>query len=52
MSKLPISLAISDYDHVRDFVYGRVTAEGLDINFQVLPTPDIRPRDPRPGMGR
>ncbi len=47
MSKLPISLAISDYDHVRDFVYGRVTAEGLDINFQILPTPEIFDRATR-----
>ena len=47
MSKLPVSLAISDYDHVRDFVYGRVTAEGLDINFQVLPTPEIFDRATR-----
>jgi 4,5-dihydroxyphthalate decarboxylase len=47
MSKLPISLAISDYDHVRDFVCGRVTAEGLDINFQVLPTPEIFDRATR-----
>src|SRR6267378_1597491 len=47
MSKLAISLAISDYDHVRDFVSGRVTAEGLDINFQVLPTPEIFDRATR-----
>ena len=47
MSKLSVSLAISDYDHVRDFVYGRVTAEGLDINFQVLPTPEIFDRATR-----
>src|SRR5262245_7588361 len=47
MSKLEVSLAISDYDHVRDFVHGRVTAEGLDINFQVLPTPEIFDRATR-----
>jgi len=47
MSKLQVSLAISYYDHVRDFVYGRVTAEGLDINFQVLPTPEIFDRATR-----
>src|SRR5262249_45288369 len=47
MSKLAVSLAISDYDHVRDFVYGLVTAEGLDINFQVLPTPEIFDRATR-----
>src|SRR5205814_1751535 len=47
MTRLAISLAISDYDHVRDFVSGRVTAEGLDINFQVLPTPEIFDRATR-----
>src|SRR3954468_8298380 len=47
MSKLTISLAISDYDHVRDFVSGRVVAEGLEINFQVLPTPEIFDRATR-----
>jgi 4,5-dihydroxyphthalate decarboxylase len=47
MSKLQISLAISDYDHVRDFVSGRVSAEGLDINFQILPTPEIFDRATR-----
>ena len=47
MSKLQVSLAISDYDHDRDFVYGRATAEGLDINFQVLPTPEIFDRATR-----
>lgn len=47
MSKLQISLAISDYDHVRDFVDGRVLAEGLDINFQILPTPEIFDRATR-----
>jgi 4,5-dihydroxyphthalate decarboxylase len=47
MSKLQISLAISDYDHVRDFVDGRVVAEGLDINFQILPTPEIFDRATR-----
>lgn len=26
---------MSDYDHVRDFVSGRVNTEGLDINFQI-----------------
>ena len=47
MSKLPVSLAISDYDHVRDFVSGRVAAEGLDINFQVLHPPEIFDRATR-----
>ncbi len=47
MSKLQISLAVADYDHVRDFVYGAVKAEGLDINFQILPTPEIFDRATR-----
>jgi 4,5-dihydroxyphthalate decarboxylase len=47
MSKLQISLAIGDYDHVRDFVSGRVNAEGLDINFQILTTPEIFDRATR-----
>lgn len=47
MSKMQISLAIGDYDHVRDFVGGRVLAEGLDINFQILPTPEIFDRATR-----
>jgi len=47
MSKLQISLAIGDYDHVRDFVDGRVSAEGLDINFQVLSAPEIFDRTTR-----
>jgi 4,5-dihydroxyphthalate decarboxylase len=47
MSKLQVSLAIGDYDHVRDFVDGRVSAEGLDINFQVLSAPEIFDRTTR-----
>ena len=41
MSALELTLAICDYDHVRDFVSGKVRAEGLDINFQVLPVQEI-----------
>ena len=33
MSQLPLTIAISDYDHVRDFQDGRVAAEGIDANF-------------------
>lgn len=47
MSKLSVSLAISDYDHVRDFVSGRVVAEGLDVNFQILHPPEIFDRATR-----
>lgn len=42
---------MSDYDHVRDFVSGRVNTEGLDINFQIrgrrLPKPDCNGQIPR-----
>ena len=31
MEKVHLTVAISNYDHVRDFVEGKVTAEGIDI---------------------
>ncbi len=31
MSKVQLTLAISDYDHVRDLTSGRVVAEGIDL---------------------
>ena len=33
MNKHNLTLAVCDYDHVRDFVSGAVAAEGLNINF-------------------
>lgn len=36
MSRLPLTIAITDYDHVRDFVNGRVEAVGIDPNFLVM----------------
>ena len=33
VSRLPLTIAISDYDHVRDFQDGRIQAEGIDANF-------------------
>ena len=33
MGKLRITIATSDYDHVRDLAMGRVAAEGIDINY-------------------
>jgi 4,5-dihydroxyphthalate decarboxylase len=30
-SKIRLSLAVSDYDHVRDFTSGKVTAQGIEI---------------------
>ena len=32
MSRLPLTLAISEYDHVADLVNGRVVPEGIDLN--------------------
>lgn len=36
MSKLPLSIATTDYDHFRDFRTGAVTAEGIDHNWMVM----------------
>ena len=41
MNEIKISLAVCDYDHVRDFVSGAVKAEGLRINFQSFSIQEI-----------
>ena len=41
MPKLPLTIAISDYDHVRDFVSGRVRAEGIEPTFLQLSIEEI-----------
>ena len=41
MNDLEISLAVCDYDHVRDFVSGAVNAEGLRVNFQSFSIQEI-----------
>ncbi len=41
MNELEISLAVCDYDHVRDFVSGAVNAEGLCVNFQSFSIQEI-----------
>ena len=41
MSNLKLTIAISDYDHVRDFAEGRVKAEGIEANFLSLPVEEI-----------
>jgi 4,5-dihydroxyphthalate decarboxylase len=41
MPPLPLTLAISEYDHVRDLVSGRVKAEGIDLRALVLPIEEI-----------
>jgi len=41
VSRLPLTIAISDYDHVRDFASGRVEAEGIDARFLTLSIEEI-----------
>ena len=41
MSKLPLSIAISAYDHVADLLSGRVPVEGVDLNPLDLPLHDV-----------
>ncbi|HEX7890637.1 MAG TPA: 4,5-dihydroxyphthalate decarboxylase [Ramlibacter sp.] len=41
MSKLTISIAVNDYDHVRDLLGGAVQAEGIDLVASVLPVEEI-----------
>ena len=41
MSKLTLSLAVNDYDHVRDLLDARVRAEGIDLIPTVLPVEEI-----------
>jgi 4,5-dihydroxyphthalate decarboxylase len=36
MSRLPLSIATTDYDHFRDFRLGAVQAEGIDVNWLLL----------------
>jgi 4,5-dihydroxyphthalate decarboxylase len=39
--KLPLTLAFSDYDHVRDLTSGLVAAEGIDLTCLTLPIEEI-----------
>lgn len=41
MSNIHLTVALSDYDHFRDFVSGRVRAEGIDITHIDLPVEEI-----------
>ncbi|EON14021.1 MULTISPECIES: 4,5-dihydroxyphthalate decarboxylase [Pandoraea] len=41
MSKLTLSLAVNDYDHVRDLLDGRVAAQGIDLVPSLLPVEEI-----------
>ena len=40
-SKVNLSLAICEYDHVRDLLSGAVQVEGADLNIQHFPIQDI-----------
>jgi 4,5-dihydroxyphthalate decarboxylase len=37
MTRLHLNIATADYDHVRDIALGRVTAEGITLNYQIYP---------------
>ena len=39
--RLALTIAISDYDHVRDFASGVVCARGIETNFLTLPIEEI-----------
>lgn len=41
MPRLTLSLAVNDYDHVRDLLDARVRAEGIDLIPTVLPVEEI-----------
>lgn len=41
MSRLPLTIAISRYDHVEDLFSGRVPVQGIDLNYLDLPLLDI-----------
>ena len=41
MPALPLTLAIGDYDHVRDLALGAVRPEGIDLNVLNLPVEEI-----------
>lgn len=41
MGELQLTLAINDYDHVRDLANGRVKPEGIDLTCLILPLEEI-----------
>jgi 4,5-dihydroxyphthalate decarboxylase len=41
MSKLPLTVATPDYDHVRDLGLGRVQAQGIDLSWLTFPVEEI-----------
>jgi 4,5-dihydroxyphthalate decarboxylase len=40
-ARIPLTLAVSDYDHVRDLTTGRVPVEGVDLTCLQLPVEEI-----------
>ena len=41
MSRLKLTLAISEYDHVRDLTCGAVKADGIELDIHVLPIAEL-----------
>ena len=41
MKKVPLTLAIGDYDHTRDLTEGRVPVEGVELTSLVLPPEEL-----------
>lgn len=41
MTQIPVTIAFSEYDHVRDISDGRVLVEGLDISWFSLDVPEL-----------
>ncbi len=41
MANLPLTIAITDYDHIRDFASGAVRADGIDATFLTLSIEEI-----------
>jgi 4,5-dihydroxyphthalate decarboxylase len=41
MNKVPLTLAIGDYDHTRDLVEGRVPVEGVELTTLTLPPEEL-----------
>ena len=41
MTRLPLTVATPDYDHVRDIGLGRVQAQGLDLTWLTFPVEEI-----------
>ena len=37
VSRLHLNIATADYDHVRDIALGRISAEGITLNYQIYP---------------